>query len=293
MGYKRSVKDGVRKMLYANSGNVCAMYGCRKKLVSDNTANIAEICHIEAVNENGARYNSNLTDEYVNSYENLILLCPGCHKIIDDKANAELYTVEYLKRMKQIHEDKVREALMKVPVIDTPIYVEEYDVSGIVDKYNYFIESGKEKDEKFVYKALKDILSMKTEERLVAHDIVELCSSKEDELEKLNGMVDVCRLYHLNVHIAWDRYVKILDMLEWKKIIEVCGISPDDGYEDEYGNWYMGADNHSYKVAKGEWYLEKRGKLLVIIRSLLGKEQDFYDFMINRKIELLKTIEKK
>ena len=82
-------------------------------------------------------------------------------------------------------------------------------------------------------------------------------------------------------------------MLEWKKIIEVCGISPDDGYEAEYGNWYMGADNHSYKVAKGEWYLEKRGKLLVIIRSLLGKEQDFYDFMINRKIELLKTIEKK
>lgn len=291
MGYKRSVKEGVQKMLYANSGNVCAI--CGEKLVSDNTVNIAEICHIEAVNENGARYNSNLTNEYVNSYENLILLCPRCHKIIDDKANAERYTVKHLKRMKKIHEDKVRTALEKESVIDTQIRLEGYDVSSIVDEYNRFMDYSKEKDENFIYKALKDILSMKIEERLVAYNIAELCSSKEDELEKLNGMVDVNLIYHLNVNTEWYGYVKTLYILEMKKIIEVCGIGPDDGYEDEYGDWHMGEDNYSYKVAKGEWYLENRGKLLVIIRSLFGNEQDFYDFMINRNIELLKTIEKK
>lgn len=96
MGYKRDVKDNVRRLLYANSGNICAMYGCSNSLVYENTASINEICHIEAVNEKGARYNTNLSDEYVNSYENLMLLCPTCHSIIDNKQNESFYTVAYL-----------------------------------------------------------------------------------------------------------------------------------------------------------------------------------------------------
>lgn len=286
MGYKRGVKDSVRKMLYANSGNVCAMYGCGTKLVSDNTANIAEICHIEAVNENGARYNNNLTDEYVNSYENLILLCPGCHKIIDDKANAELYTVEYLKRMKQIHEDKVREALMQEPVIDPPIYLENYDVSSIVNEYNHIFDTGKEINEEYVYKALKNIISLKIAMRSVVYKMVEL-SSKED------GLVDIHQLYNVVNNLSWYNYLYILRELERQKVIEVRGINPLDGYEDEYGEWHFGEDNYFYKVNNGEWYLKKKGKVFVAIFSMLGNEQDFYDFMINRKIELLKTIEKK
>ena len=43
MGYKRDVKDSVRRLLYANSGNICAMYGCNNTLVHANTASINEI----------------------------------------------------------------------------------------------------------------------------------------------------------------------------------------------------------------------------------------------------------
>lgn len=88
------------------------MYGCTNALVHANTANISEICHIEAVNESGARYNENLSDEYVNSDENLLLLCPTCYDIIDNKLNESFYIVDFIKRMKQVHEQQVQEALM-------------------------------------------------------------------------------------------------------------------------------------------------------------------------------------
>ena len=78
MSYTRKISETRKKLLYANSGNSCAM--CNATLILDNSSNASEICHIEAVNEDGARYNPNLTDEYVNSYENLILLCPKINK---------------------------------------------------------------------------------------------------------------------------------------------------------------------------------------------------------------------
>ncbi|MDA8002504.1 MAG: HNH endonuclease [Alphaproteobacteria bacterium] len=43
-----------------------------------------------------------------NSYDNLILLCPNCHKEID-QAGAEAYPVEMLKRWKSQHEKMVQD----------------------------------------------------------------------------------------------------------------------------------------------------------------------------------------
>ena len=65
MGYRRNIKESTRRMLYARSGNMCAMYGCNNVLINENTSNISEICHIEAVNDDGVRYNDNLTDEVI------------------------------------------------------------------------------------------------------------------------------------------------------------------------------------------------------------------------------------
>ena len=85
MGYNRNIKEGTKRMLYMKSGNLCTW--CKQRLVYSNSSNLSEICHIEAVNEDGARYNPNLTNEYVNSYENLILLCANCHTLADNKYN--------------------------------------------------------------------------------------------------------------------------------------------------------------------------------------------------------------
>jgi hypothetical protein len=66
---------------------------------------IGEICHIEAAEPGGARYNSQQTDEERRSFENLMLLCPTHHKIID---NVTMYSPEVLRQMKVNHESRFK-----------------------------------------------------------------------------------------------------------------------------------------------------------------------------------------
>jgi hypothetical protein len=61
-----------------------------------------EIAHIKGEKPSSARYDANMTDDERNAYHNLILLCPTCHKLIDDQPNT--YTVEGLHRIKEEHE---------------------------------------------------------------------------------------------------------------------------------------------------------------------------------------------
>lgn len=282
MGYKRDVKGNVRRLLYANSGNICAMYGCNNPLVYVNTASINEICHIEAVNDEGARYNPNLTDDYVNSYENLMLLCPTCHSIIDNKQNEGFYTVLYLKQMKQFHEQQVQEALMKKAAIEPPIYLEGYDVRGIVDSYNGLYE--KEVDKKYVYRILNIILSMNVAIRSVVYGIAILCS--EDGTER----VDVQRLNQM-VNLDLYTYAEILMLLEQQKIIEEINYTnPMAGYETENGDWHLVQNDYLFKTTQGTWYLKKRGRLFTVICDMFQNRKDFYDFMVNRNLEMLKNI---
>ena len=47
----------VLRTLFALSGNQCAFPGCNHSLISNKGTFITEICHIEAANEGGERYN--------------------------------------------------------------------------------------------------------------------------------------------------------------------------------------------------------------------------------------------
>ena len=103
------------KKLYALSGNQCAFPDCKVVFVnSDEETNISNICHIEAAELGGQRYNPNSTDEYRRSYDNLILLCPNHHIQTND---VNKYTVEVLRKMKKDHEDKIRQLLSEQNVL--------------------------------------------------------------------------------------------------------------------------------------------------------------------------------
>jgi hypothetical protein len=98
------------KRLYAKSGNRCSFPNCKQLIFSDNnTENISQVCHIEAAEENGQRYNYDSTNELRRQYDNLIILCPTHHKITDDISK---YTVEILKNMKSEHENKIAERVI-------------------------------------------------------------------------------------------------------------------------------------------------------------------------------------
>jgi len=65
---------------------------------------IGEICHIEGENETSASYNPKMTIDQRNSLDNLILLCPTHHTLIDK--NPSKYTTDQLTKMKTEHESK-------------------------------------------------------------------------------------------------------------------------------------------------------------------------------------------
>lgn len=98
----REITQLTRQRLYAMSGNQCAFPDCSQTFFNTgNKTNVSNICHIEAAEQGGQRYNPSSNDEYRRSYDNLILLCPNHHKITDNTTD---YTVDILKEMKRQHE---------------------------------------------------------------------------------------------------------------------------------------------------------------------------------------------
>lgn len=107
----------VAKIMFAKSGDRCAMPDCRKPLVIDKTpdgdseALIGELAHIAGLNPGSPRYDKKMSDEERNSVDNLIAVCPSCHSKID--AQPKMYTVEKLCKIKAEHEACVRDTLEK------------------------------------------------------------------------------------------------------------------------------------------------------------------------------------
>lgn len=122
------------RALFAKSGNRCAFPGCHHPLISDSNNFISQICHIEAAEPKGQRYNPGQTDEERRSYDNLILLCYPHHI---ETNNVQLYTVDELKRIKYQHEGQFDMNPYKID--ETALYkimieMDEYWLS--IDKAN-------------------------------------------------------------------------------------------------------------------------------------------------------------
>jgi len=105
---KRDYAPLTLKRLYGKSGNCCTHPKCQEELIYEN-GNLSDICHIEALNPEGPRYNSfpDTTDKDRNSEPNLILLCKNHHHIIDqkDENGSPHYSPDQLKAIKRAHEE--------------------------------------------------------------------------------------------------------------------------------------------------------------------------------------------
>jgi len=147
-GYTRTTL----KKLFALSGNTCAFPACTKKMVNEKNAIDSCICHIEAANEGGERYNPVMTDAERADYKNLILLCPQHH---DETNDVNKYTVEVLQDMKRNHESQyTHEVINKNPsmllnVINAIAEINFYPSNDILVLNEYDI------NEKIKYNELK------------------------------------------------------------------------------------------------------------------------------------------
>ncbi len=94
-------KTEVIRHLFAVSGNQCAFPSCAHELISEKGTFVAQICHIEAAEKGGERYNKNQTDEERRAFSNLILMCYRHHRETDE---VDEFTAAKLKEIKDAHE---------------------------------------------------------------------------------------------------------------------------------------------------------------------------------------------
>lgn len=89
--------------LYLKSGNRCAFPGCKRSLFNIKGVFIGQICHIEAAEPGGERFNKNQTNEQRRHASNLVLMCYDHHVETD---NVDKFKVDAMVRIKTEHEKK-------------------------------------------------------------------------------------------------------------------------------------------------------------------------------------------
>jgi len=92
------------KRLWALSGNQCYMPECKVPLAFVDAEHVmGDIAHICAANPKGCRFDPSMTDSERAAFENLLLMCPTHHRLVD-KVSCDQWSVDELRKMKAAHE---------------------------------------------------------------------------------------------------------------------------------------------------------------------------------------------
>ncbi|NTE37645.1 hypothetical protein [Agrobacterium tumefaciens] len=96
-------KGDTLRELFLKSGNLCAFPGCGHLMMDAEGTFIGQLCHIEAAEEGGERFNPNMTNEERRQAVNLVLMCYEHHQKTND---VEMFPVEKLRQLKADHENR-------------------------------------------------------------------------------------------------------------------------------------------------------------------------------------------
>src|SRR4051794_5524465 len=104
----RAISRWTQTLLFTRAGGRCEFDGCSRYLLEHHLTfgdgNFAEAAHIVAYSINGPRGFEKRPND-IHDISNLMILCPSCHKLIDD--NPEKFTQETLDQYKQNHEKEI------------------------------------------------------------------------------------------------------------------------------------------------------------------------------------------
>jgi len=232
----RNYTDKTLKRLFGLSGNQCAFPGCNAVLVNSKNALDSNICHIEAANEEGERYNSNMNDEQRADYENLILLCRQHH---DETNDVNVYTVDTLKEMKRIHESNYlnqrinnNPSMLKNAInAISNISLDGIDKSESLNAYNPKV--------KLSYNQVKANFSL-IQEYKVYHERINILY---DELEAQGSIKKEKLLYNIE-----QLYLKIKGkyVLDSEVPIEIIRQNSDNIINDIFDELYLRLENSNF-----------------------------------------------
>jgi hypothetical protein len=109
---RRGIPELTRILLFVRAGGRCEFDGCPRYLMEHHVTltegNFAQAAHIVAFRREGPRGGTSLRPKDIHSVRNLMLVCPQCHKLIDDHPND--YTRRALTEYKRRHEKWIKQA---------------------------------------------------------------------------------------------------------------------------------------------------------------------------------------
>lgn len=111
-----SISNKSIKLLWSNAAGRCSFRGCNERLTVEQAAGLTpytlgEMAHIKGNRAGSNRYDALQCEIERDSYDNLILLCPTHHTVIDKSENEEIYSVDFLHEMKIEHENNISNRL--------------------------------------------------------------------------------------------------------------------------------------------------------------------------------------
>ena len=128
----RSVPWPTRLVLAVRAGGRCEFLGCNRLLLEHPLTlaedNFAEVAHIVAFSEGGPRGEDPARPDDVHVIENLLFLCPQCHKLIDD-ASSE-YPRALLEQYKREHEHRILHVTGLSPELRTVVVQLKARING-------------------------------------------------------------------------------------------------------------------------------------------------------------------
>ena len=89
--------DTLRK-LFLLSGNLCAFPNCAALIMNANGVFIVQLCHIEAAERGGPRFNPEMTNEQRRAADNLMLMCYPHHQQTNDQTAYPTRRLAEIKR---------------------------------------------------------------------------------------------------------------------------------------------------------------------------------------------------
>jgi hypothetical protein len=115
-----SISLPVQRILLADSGGFCANPSCHADLFrlfeSGRIATVEELAHIIPRSRDGPRDDASVPLTHRDEYQNIILLCPSCHTLVDKVADE--YPADVLLDWKANHRERIR-GLFRAPQVRT------------------------------------------------------------------------------------------------------------------------------------------------------------------------------
>lgn len=253
-------KPETLRRLFALSGNRCAFPGCCSDLINEKGIFIGQVCHIEAANTKGQRYNENQTEEERRSFDNLVIFCYPHHKETD---NVVEFTTDVLKEIKKNHESRYKDNLFEINNEVWNVVYEDVQ-NALKSIYEVTLETNEKVKE--IHETLKGLVELKINSFSVNQDefyISQLDSIKD--LKKQNKQQTALELLLKFKESNWDN---LNDEIRYKVIANIGLINLDLYSITQGATWLLELEKIPYE--KGEIY-----PLLALASAILNDKKRF------------------